>query len=45
VWFIPFWYNFNNVDADKTGFYRTRDEALEAIDINRYKTKHIIIEV
>lgn len=45
VWFIPFWYNFNNVDADETGFYGTRDKALEAIDRNRYKTKHTIIEV
>lgn len=37
VWFIPFWYNFNNIDGMTTGFYDTENEAKEAIKYDRFK--------
>lgn len=40
LWFIPFWYNFNNVDGCETGFYNSYDEAVEAI--KKHKSKAII---
>ena len=45
VWYIPFWYNFNNIDGYTTGFYDTKTEALEAIECNRFKDKSILISV
>ena len=40
VWFIPFWYNFNNIDGCETGFYDTYDEAVEAI--KKHNSKCVI---
>jgi len=37
VWFIPFWYNFNNIDSCETGFYDTYDEAIESIKQHKSK--------
>jgi len=45
VWYIPFWYNFNNIDGMTTGFYYTESEAKEAIECNRYKQKSKLISV
>jgi len=45
VWYIPFWYNFNNIDGMTTGFYDTKIEALEAIECNRFKDKSKLISV
>jgi len=45
VWYIPFWYNFNNIDGMTTGFYNTEIEAKEAIECNRFKHKSKIISV
>jgi len=43
--FFGFWYNFNNIDGCTTGFYDTEEEAIEAIDRHRSKTKAEIINV
>ena len=40
LWFLPFWYNFNNVDGCESGFYKTYDDAIEAI--KQHKSKCII---
>jgi hypothetical protein len=45
VWYIPFWFNFNNIDAYETGYYETEKEAKEAIDANRHKWKYTLINV
>jgi len=45
VWFIPFWYNFNNIDGMTTGFYDTEIKAKEAIDFDRFKNKSELINV
>lgn len=37
--FLPFWYNFNNINGDITGIYDTYNEALRAIQENAAKTK------
>lgn len=37
--FFGIWYNFNNIDGCTTGFYETKDEAIDAI--NRHKEKRI----
>lgn len=40
-----FWWNFNNIDAIKTGIYNTFEEAKMAIEIHRGKIKETIINV
>tara|TARA_R110000782_G_scaffold51708_2_gene111341 strand:+ start:1081 stop:1311 length:231 start_codon:yes stop_codon:yes gene_type:complete len=45
VWFIPFWYNFNNIDGMTTGFYDTEIKAKEAIEYNKFKSKSELISV
>lgn len=40
-----FWWNFNNIDADKTGIYGTLDEAKMAIEMDKGVTKETIINV
>ena len=36
--FSIFWYNFNNIDAYTTGYYSTKNEAVEAIKKHQVKT-------
>lgn len=38
-----FWWNFNNIDAYETGIYNTLEEAKKAIEMDKCKTKEIII--
>lgn len=45
VWYIPFWYNFNNIDGMTTGFYSTEKEAQEAIECDKFKTKTKLINL
>jgi hypothetical protein len=45
IWFIPFWYNFNNIDGMTTGFYDTEKEAKKAIESDKFKNKSKIISV
>ena len=40
-----FWWNFNNVDGTKTGFYDTFKDAKTAIEIDKGAIKKIIINV
>ena len=42
VWFLPFWYNFENVDGHITGFYSSIEEAKEAIEENKYRVQSVI---
>ena len=43
--FFWLWYNFNNIDGCTTGYYDTEEEALEAIERHRCKTRAEIIDV
>jgi len=45
VWFIPFWYNFKNINRSTTGVYDTPEDAKIAIECDRYKAKIKIISV
>jgi len=45
VWYIPFWYNFNNLDAETTGFYNLISLAKEAIEDDKHKTTHRVIPI
>jgi hypothetical protein len=45
VWYIPFWYNFNNIDGSTTGFYDTFEEAKKAINHNKFNIDQRIIHI
>ena len=40
-----FWWNFNNIDAYKTGFYDTLEAAKTAIEIDKCPIKETIINI
>jgi len=45
VWYIPFWYNFNNIDGSITGFYNTFEQAKKAIEQNKYRVDSRVIPI
>lgn len=41
--FLGFWYNFQNINADITGFYDTLEDAEEVINLYKKSDKKILM--